>query len=182
MAISGINTYAAATATTGTTTTSTKASAATSSNSSLSMDDFFTLLSAQMQNQTMFNPMQDTEFIGQMAQFSTLQQMQAISKTFASSMAASFIGKYVTAMKTDDSGQTVQSAGTVEKVDFTGDSPMLLVNGTWFTTSGIIDVQNSAPVTAVTTDTTTGTTTDTTTDTTGTVTSDGTETAADPAV
>jgi len=150
MAISGINSYNA-----GLQAQSSQGNL-TGSNTSLSMDDFFTLLSAQMQNQTMFNPMQDTEFIGQMAQFSALQQMQQLGASFASSMAASFIGKYATLAKEDELGQTVSGAGIVEQVNFTGDSPLLLVDGTWFTLSGLIDVRSQAPAAeaAMTTETT----------------------------
>jgi len=139
MAISGVNSYNA-----GLQTQNSRGTLA-GSNNSLKMDDFFTLLSAQMQNQTMFNPMQDTEFIGQMAQFSALQQMQQLGASFASSMAASFIGKYATLAKTDELGQTVTGAGIVEQVNFTGDSPLLLVDGTWFTLSSLIDVRSQAP-------------------------------------
>lgn len=42
----------------------------------LDKDVFMKLLVAQMQNQDPLNPMEDREFIAQMAQFSALEQMQ----------------------------------------------------------------------------------------------------------
>lgn len=45
-------------------------------------DDFMKLLIAQLQNQDPTNPMQDTEFIAQMAQFSALEQTMNLSKAF----------------------------------------------------------------------------------------------------
>ena len=42
------------------------------SNEALGQQDFLKLLTAQLQNQDPLNPMQNTEFLGQMAQFSTV--------------------------------------------------------------------------------------------------------------
>lgn len=45
----------------------------------LGMDDFFKLLTTQLVNQDPLQPMQDTEFIAQMANFSSLAQMETIA-------------------------------------------------------------------------------------------------------
>ena len=51
-------------------------------NGVMGKDDFMKLLIAQLQNQDPTNPMQDTEFIAQMAQFSALEQSMNLATAF----------------------------------------------------------------------------------------------------
>lgn len=51
-------------------------------NGVMGKDDFMKLLIAQLQNQDPTNPMQDTEFIAQMAQFSALEQSMNLTTAF----------------------------------------------------------------------------------------------------
>src|SRR3954453_18280726 len=88
-------------------------------NTSMGKDDFLKLFVAQLQHQDPMNPMQDGEFMGQMASFSTLEQITNVSKandTIASnlgmSQSLSLLGKYVPYI--DD--QKVAHSGVVQKV------------------------------------------------------------------
>ncbi|WRS26691.1 flagellar hook capping FlgD N-terminal domain-containing protein [Oscillospiraceae bacterium MB08-C2-2] len=97
--------------------------------SKLDMDDFFKLLVAQMTNQDMMNPVNDTEFIAQMAQFTALQGIQSIQQQQLSSYAASYVGKSVTIADTEKNGDLKTIAGVVESVTFYDGSPRLIVGG-----------------------------------------------------
>jgi flagellar basal-body rod modification protein FlgD len=79
----------------------------TQDNSVLGKDDFLSLLVAQLQHQDPLNPAESTEFTAQLAQFSSLEQLQNIDTTlngfevYQSTLnniqASGFIGKTVTA-------------------------------------------------------------------------------------
>lgn len=87
----------------------------------LGKDEFLKLLAAQMANQDPMNTVSDTEFIAQMAQFSSLEQMQAMNTNFINSQAHSMVGKYVQVSTSIYN----EKKGAYEKVDVTG-----LVTGT----------------------------------------------------
>lgn len=56
--------------------------------SSLAQEDFLRLMLAQLRNQDPFQPLQNEEFLGQMAQISTASGIQGIQESFDSSAAA----------------------------------------------------------------------------------------------
>lgn len=57
-----------------------KSSTISANNSALGKDAFLQILVAQLQNQDPLSPMEDKDFIAQMAQFSSLEQMQDLNK------------------------------------------------------------------------------------------------------
>jgi flagellar basal-body rod modification protein FlgD len=72
------------------------------SSATLQMEDFLQLLTSQISNQDPLEPMKDTEFISQMANIASLEQMEQFSKgfeTFADSqkdiVAQAYLGKMV---------------------------------------------------------------------------------------
>ena len=97
---------------------------------SLGQADFLKLLTTQLAHQDPSKPMDDTAFIAQMAQFSTLQQNSQLVSDFAAfqktnnfSSASSLLGTQVTL--TTANGDV---SGTVSAVDASGDAPQLLLN------------------------------------------------------
>lgn len=92
-------------------------------------DDFLTLLITQLQNQDPLNPSDSTEFTAQLAQFSSLEQLQNINDALASFevyqstsnniQASNFIGQTVTA-----AGDTVSVAnGSSDSLSIELDDP-----------------------------------------------------------
>lgn len=96
---------------------------------SLGKDEFLQLLVAQLQNQDPTSPMDNTEFIAQMAQFSALEQMQQLGKSFTYSQAYSLVGKTVSADITNEDGTTGNITGTVGGVTTINDTPYLFIGG-----------------------------------------------------
>lgn len=110
----------------------------------LDKDDFLKILLTQLQHQDPTKPMEDKEFIAQMAQFSTLEQMTNMSEGFGkmaarmeSSQALSLLGKNVEIVS---NGQAV--AGVVEAVTG-GDYPQLVVGGEMYDYSSVTRVKKS---------------------------------------
>ncbi len=100
---------------------------------SLGKDDFLKLLICQMQNQDPTDPMDNTEFIAQMAEFSTLEQMTNMNTNFehlntmlTSNNAMGTIGRTVEI----DLGDTTTS-GVVQAVTY-GENPQVKVGNMYY--------------------------------------------------
>jgi flagellar basal-body rod modification protein FlgD len=102
-------------------------------NAAMGKDQFLKLFVAQLQHQDPMNPMQDQDFMGQMASFSTLEQvtnMAAANAAMAShlqlSQSVGLLGRTVTWMDENDALHT----GVVEKVNQIDGTSVLTVSGT----------------------------------------------------
>lgn len=62
----------------------------------LGKNDFLNLLITQLKNQDPLNPMKDTEFIAQLATFSTVEQMGNMNKTIERNFSFGLMGAEVT--------------------------------------------------------------------------------------
>lgn len=110
----------------------------------LGKDDFLKILMTQLQNQDPMNPMQDKDFIAQMATFSTLEQITNMGKSIDRFVQAEqqnkmisysqFVGKEITWHKIDTANgqETVQQGnGKVASVQFKEDTvSFILEDGT----------------------------------------------------
>lgn len=96
----------------------------------LGKDEFLNLLITQLQYQDPLNPVDDKEFISQMAQFSALEQMQNLNKSFSATKAFGMIGKCITGTTSNgsDSGAGFVE-GIVRSVKMENGKILLEVNG-----------------------------------------------------
>ena len=111
--------------------------------SSLGMDDFLVLLAAQLANQDMMNPASDTEFIAQLAQFSSLQSMDSVAKMTMMNQSTSLVGKTVVVATYDKSNQLVTEEGVVDKVTIFGSTIKIVVNGKEYEYSNVMEIKNT---------------------------------------
>ena len=75
-------------------------------NNELGKDDFLQLLVTQLQHQDPLAPMEDKDFIAQMAQFTSLEQMKNMNNAVQVTQATSYIGKQVTWADSQGTEQT----------------------------------------------------------------------------
>lgn len=138
MAIESINDYLSTSSTTSTTSTSTTSTADT--DATLDMDDFLTLMVAQLQNQDMYNSVDNTEFMSQMAQYSMVQALTDMNELSQTTYNISLIGKEVTLTDTDSDGSTSVITGTVESVNLNSDDAEIVIGGITYPVSSITKV------------------------------------------
>ena len=114
----------------------------------LGSDDFMKLLAVQFQTQDPMKPMEDTAFIAQMAQFTSLSQTQTMTSEMVKlnssqqlAAANSFLGKQV--VVNDGKGGT--DAGTVSgvQVDATA-GPQIIIGSEAYSISSVLYVQPGA--------------------------------------
>lgn len=114
----------------------------------LGQDDFLKLLTVQLQQQDPMKPMDDTQSIAQMAQFSSLQQMSELNESFAAmrldsqmASASTLLGRQATIQ--DAGGAEI--TGIIESVEQSESGPMLSINGKTYSYDMLVRVA-PAPV------------------------------------
>lgn len=122
------------------TSSSSNTSQGTNSKSALGMDAFLQLLAAEMSHQDSMNPMSNTEFISQMAQFTSLQEMQNLNKISTSQYGSGLVGKKVIVASYDSNGNYSEDSGIVTNCDFSTTNPSVVVNGKYYDFSSIMEV------------------------------------------
>lgn len=114
----------------------------------LGQQDFLKLLTIQLQQQDPMNPMEDTAFIAQMAQFSTLQQTTNLVQQMARlqagqdvSTATGYIGREVTVLDSDGS----LISGEVSEVELVDGIPRIVIGDYSYSLSAVLLVKPGVP-------------------------------------
>ncbi|MGN0155193.1 MAG: flagellar hook assembly protein FlgD [Lachnospiraceae bacterium] len=102
------------------------------SNSSLDKDAFLKLLVTQMQYQDPLEPTSNTEYMSQLAQFSTVEELQNLSTTFSNNQAMNLTGQYVILNVPDSTGEVNQISGLVDYVTLSDGKTYLHVNEEYY--------------------------------------------------
>ena len=141
-------------------------SSTSSLSSEISMENFLTLFVTQLQNQNPLDPTDNTEFMSQLAQFSTLEQEQQQTEYLSKAnsinsaslqldqiaLASTFIGKTIkysssSSDSSDSSSETL--SGVVDGVKLEEDGTVsFIIDGESVSISNFIEVENTTTTTS----------------------------------
>lgn len=106
----------------------------------VSIDDFLQLMAAQLKNQDFMNPVDDTQYMAQLAQFTTLQQMEEMAYNSKTTFASSMVGKTAVAAKINANGDLKRTEGVIDKVSFVDNKFLFYIGSLGFTMDEIMEV------------------------------------------
>jgi flagellar basal-body rod modification protein FlgD len=117
-------------------TSSSSSSSSTDPSQQLGANQFLSLLTTELRNQDPLNPVDDTQSVAQLAQFSALQatnelntSFQNFQSNFGVLQASSLIGKKVTVVTADASGNSSNITGTVNTIAVQNGKPYFSMLG-----------------------------------------------------
>ena len=112
---------------------------------SLGSEDFMELMLVQIQNQNPMEPTDTTEYISQMAEFSSLEQMQSMNNSINTMYAFGMMGKEVTV----NNGDGTVTTGLVDSVSMKNGTNYLEIDGVQYDALQVISA-SEAPTETVT--------------------------------
>ncbi|WP_312643782.1 flagellar hook capping FlgD N-terminal domain-containing protein [Hydrogenoanaerobacterium sp.] len=110
----------------------------------ISVDNFLQLMIAQLKNQDFTNPVDDTQYVTQLAQFATMQQMQELAYHSKSNFMMSLVGKDVTVAKLSIGGNVNKVIGPVERISFVGNEFKIYVAGKEYSVDQLMEVHGTS--------------------------------------
>jgi flagellar basal-body rod modification protein FlgD len=119
--------------------TATATSAKSTSKNTLGKDSFMKMMIAQLQNQDPLNPMDGTAFVAQLAQFSSLEQLQNLNDVM--STLPTYLGSFSNAQMANLIGSEATAAGNV--ITVSGSSTKITYQLPSDIQSGTVKIYNS---------------------------------------
>ncbi len=108
---------------------------------SVDKEQFLNLLVAEMKYQDPLEPMDNTQYVSQLATFSELEQMQNVAKSTEVSRATSMVGSLVAVESTNETtGVTSEVTGKVDYVSVSGSNVRVSVNDVLYDLSDVKQV------------------------------------------
>lgn len=119
-------------------------------NNELGKDEFLKILITQLKNQDPTQPLQDKEFIAQMAQFTSVEQLTNMSsemKLLRQSLgfASGLIGKEITWSYQDNDGKVHSKSGIVDSITVKNNQQFAHVKGEDIALENISQIGNPVP-------------------------------------
>lgn len=112
----------------------------------LKVEDFFNLMLAQLTNQDFMNPVDDTQYLSQLAQFASMQQMMELGEYSKQNYIMSMMGKYAVAGENKVGGTQDITEGYVEKISIEKGEYRIFVNGKPFSPDQIKQLYTSKQI------------------------------------
>lgn len=115
-------------------------------NETPTVEMFLQLMIAQMQNQDPMNPVDNTQYVTQMSQIASMQQMQELAYYSRSNFVMSLVGKEVTVAQAQIGGNYNNITGAVEKISLVDGEYVVTVNGQQFELKQISQISDKKTV------------------------------------
>lgn len=95
---------------------------------SLTLEDFYTLMAVQLQNQDMTSPMDNSEMLNQLVQMATIESMSQMTQMSTNQYASGLLGQQAEIVIFKD-GQQKTVKGTVTGVNLAFSPPVIYLDG-----------------------------------------------------
>ena len=121
-----------------------------SSKNELDINDFIQIFTTELTNQDILSTDgsssggSNTDYIGQLAQFTNLQTMQTLTEIVYAQYGASVVGKNVIVANYNSMGEYKQDEGVVESVMLVDGDVTVTVNGVTYPMSAIMEITTGA--------------------------------------
>lgn len=120
--------------------------------SDLSVNDFFNMMIQQLTNQDFMNPVDDTQYLAQMAQFATMQEMMDLCQFSKQNYVMGMLGRSVTVSKNEIGGESTSVTGKVDKITVENNEYKIYVDGKPYDYKKVTMINDSASETKLETD------------------------------
>lgn len=120
--------------------------------SDLSVNDFFNMMIQQLTNQDFMNPVDDTQYLAQMAQFATMQEMMDLCQFSKQNYVMGMLGRNVTLSKNEIGGDKTSITGKVEKITIENNEYKIYVDGKPYDYNKVTMINDSSSETKPETD------------------------------
>ena len=111
------------------------------------VDSFLKILASELQNQDPTDPVSNTEYVAQLAQFNSLQQLSTLNASTNKYQAYGLLGMEVSYTATDSAGKSTSGTGVVGSVINSGNDTYLMVDGNKVKLASITSVKMATKAT-----------------------------------